>query len=145
MKNRIIIALLLCTCSMAGFAQGEDVFTVKAKTEEAPVTKHRTVTLPKYDTAGLNFLVIDSMPVKGDTLKFGNEKIILRGAVIQTARGADLKQHQLKSNVLDETACFILRYARMNKQTPVIMIHSIYSNGSVRDKEWFVYQVKFLP
>jgi hypothetical protein len=127
-------------------AQGDAVFEVKAKAvDTVAIGKHRSVVLPPFDTAGLNFVVIDSTIDEGDTIKFTNPDIVLGRAYIQTGQGPALKQHRLFGNIIDDYTAYLFRYGRKYKQTPLIIIQAVYSNGSIREREQMYYQVKFLP
>ena len=144
--NRILLLLLLNVCGLVAMAQGDAVFEVKAKAIDTAVEgTHRSLILPPFDTAGLNFVVIDSGIGEGDTIKFTNPDIVLGRAYIQTGQGPALKQHRLFGNVIDDYTAYLFRYARKYKQTPLIIIQAVYSKGSIREREQMYYQVKFLP
>lgn len=144
--NRALLLLLLIVSCLYVVAQGDAVFEVKAKAvDTVAIGKHRSVVLPPFDTAGLNFVVIDSTIGEGDTIKFTNPDIVLGRAYIQTGQGPALKQHRLFGNIIDDYTAYLFRYGRKYKQTPLIIIQAVYSNGSIREREQMYYQVKFLP
>jgi len=145
--NRVCLFLLLNMCCLAAMAQGDAVFEVKAKTmdEAVAISRYRSVVLPKYDTAGLNYLLIDTAIGKGDTIVFFDRRIKLNESFIQTGQGATLKQHMLKGNVLDGTAAFILRYARINNQAVSLIVLKTLHSGSLRSSDWLIYQIIIQP
>lgn len=145
--NRVLLLLVLNVCCLGAMAQGDAVFEVKAKSKTTPVasSKYRSVVLPKYDTAGLNYLLIDTAIGKGDTIVFFDRRIKLNESFIQTGQGATLKQHMLKGNVIDGTTAFILRYARMSNQAVSLIVSKTSHSGSLRSRDWLIYQIRVRP
>lgn len=148
MAYRILVFLLVSIAHFAASAQSEAVFEVKAKPAKKDVLvipKHRSIILQKYDSAGLNYIRIDSTIIKGDSILFFDRKIRLEESFIETGQGAALKQHKLKGNVLDESSAFILRYARLQRLPVFLIVLSTFNNGALRTKDWLVYQIRILP
>ncbi len=148
MAYRVLLFLLISIAHFAVSAQSEVVFEVKAKAAKGETIsrpKHESITLPKFDTSGLNYVLIDSAIGKGDTILFFDKRIKLEESFIQTGQGAALKQHKLKGNVLDESSAFILQHARVIMQPVYLIVFSTYNNGSLRTKEQFWYQIRILP
>lgn len=144
--NRVLLLLLLNVCCLAGMAQGDAVFEVKARAiDTAVIGTHRSLILPPFDTVGLNFVGVDSSIGEGDTLRFTDPAIMLVRTYIQTGQGAAMRQHHLHGNIIDDYTAYMFRYARKYGQTPLLVVQATYSESPIKGKEQMYYQVKFLP